>query len=280
MQSRLLFALLLWTPTTAAADCVINPSLKCIEYIVNSKPCVDLSARGCNYSKVKDTTNLVWYRCDSAHSSSCQQKKLISTTDGNGYFHLSPETGLLCFSNLNKTLTGIYCYKEMENPPCNPIQIVIVGTYNHTSYQSIALLFSVAEKPAIKATMSNVTVVTGGVAEWQNIAILQCDIPVRGCPPASVYWRYGSREEEPEKLSNNSHHTIITKHNVTKLIISDASVNDSDKYECVVNDMYYTKSYADVINLTVSREHHNHCIQFCTDQLCRCCSTKYYCITL
>ena len=113
--------------------------------------------------------------------------------------------------------------------------------------------------------MSNVTVVTGGVAE-QNVAILQCDIAKMGCPLATVYWRY-VRGQEEEELRNNSHYTIITKHNVTKLIISDVSVNDHGKYECVINDMYYTKHYNDSINLTISREYYIISLRTC-DQLC------------
>ena len=138
MQRRLLLALLLWIPvhnvTKAAAECVINPSVKCVEYIVNStkssKLCLNLSGRWCN---TPNTSNIVWYRyhCDGAFSSSCQQTERLDTV-GSDYFRLSPVTGLLCFSKLNRTLTGVYCYKEMKNSTCNPIQVVIVGTCNHT----------------------------------------------------------------------------------------------------------------------------------------------------
>lgn len=106
----------------------------------------------------------------------------------------------------------------------------------------------VTEKPTIKATVKNVTVVTGGIAE-QNIAILQCDRPMLGCPLALVHWSYGGYS-----LSNSSHYTIITNSNYTKLIISGVNVNDSGKYECGVMDKNTGIPYTDHINLTVSSE--------------------------
>ena len=110
------------------------------------------------------------------------------------------------------------------------------------------MTFVITEKPTIKATVKNVTVVTGGIAE-QNIAILQCDRPMLGCPPAPVHWSYGGYS-----LSNSSHYTIITISNYTKLIISGVNVNDSGMYECRVTDKNTGIPYTDHISLTVSSE--------------------------
>ena len=120
------------------------------------------------------------------------------------------------------------------------------------------MTFIITEKPTIKATVknvtvviggNNVTVVTGGIAE-QNIAILQCDRPMLGCPPAPVHWRY----KDKDSLSNSSHYTIITNSNYTKLIISGVNVNDSGMYECGITDRNTGIPYSDHINLTVSSE--------------------------
>ena len=102
------------------------------------------------------------------------------------------------------------------------------------------------ETPEMKAVRSNVTVVTGGIVE-QNIANLQCNRPVEGCPTAHINWRY-----KQHLLNNTSHFTIITTANFTQLTINNVSVSDSGKYECEVIDGSNGQRYSEEINLTVS----------------------------
>lgn len=108
------------------------------------------------------------------------------------------------------------------------------------------LLF--VETPKIKAMKSNVTVVTGGIAE-QNTAILQCNRPVEGCPSGHIIWKY-----EQHTLSNNSRFMVITTSNTTKLIINNVNVNDSGKYECEVIDLSNGGQYSERVHLNVTSE--------------------------
>jgi len=87
--------------------------------------------------------------------------------------------------------------------------------------------------------------ITGGIAE-QNTAILQCDRPVEGCP-VKIQWKH-----EQHILSSNSHFTIITTANFTKLIISNVSINDNGLYQCEAVDEYEGMVYTEQIHLTVS----------------------------
>ena len=100
------------------------------------------------------------------------------------------------------------------------------------------------EKPEIKA-VSNVTMVTGGIAE-QNIAMLQCDRPAEGCP-ATIQWRY-----KEHILSGTGRFTILTTLAFTKLIIKNVSIDDAGIYECKVLDGYDGKEYTEQISLIVS----------------------------
>ena len=118
----------------------------------------------------------------------------------------------------------------------------IICVCNYT----LATAHNYVETPTIRA-VSNVTIVTGGIAE-QDVAILQCDRPVEGCPPGSIRWKH-----KGDVLNNASHFTIITTVNYSKLIISDVSAEDSGVYECEVMDNYNNQiAHTEQINLTVS----------------------------
>lgn len=122
-----LFITLLANLHTEAVTGCTPGNVTCTEYIVKSKRCLNLS--GCmNY--VSYTSSVpVWYRCESTRllindssAALCQRREVINTT---GNIHVTAE-GRLCFSELNKTYTGYYCY-EMANSTCNPVQVVVVG---------------------------------------------------------------------------------------------------------------------------------------------------------
>ena len=105
--------------TVAFTGCTLD-NVTCTEYIVKSKPCLNLSGCMINY-----VPSMVWYRCQTTNDSSaalCQGRQVINTT---GNIYVTPE-GRLCFSELNKTYTGLYCY-EMANATCYPVQVVVVG---------------------------------------------------------------------------------------------------------------------------------------------------------
>ena len=112
--------------TVALTDCTLG-NVTYTEYIVKSKPCLNLS--GCmNY--VSHTSSVAWYRCESTalltndpSAALCQGREVISTEGRNIYVNAE---GRLCFSELNKAYTGLYCY-EIANSTCNPVQVVVVG---------------------------------------------------------------------------------------------------------------------------------------------------------
>ena len=118
------------------------------------------------------------------------------------------------------------------------------------------------EKPKIKA-VSNVTVVTSAIVE-QNIAMLQCDRPVEGCP-ATIRWKY-----EEHTLSNTGRFTIITTPTFTRLIIRNVSVDDGGIYECEVLDGYDGKEYTEQISLIVSSKELIVNALCCIEMLYRC----------
>ena len=91
------------------------------------------------------------------------------------------------------------------------------------------------------------TVVTGGIAE-QNIAMLQCDRTVEGCPATIQPWKYNKHTLS----SDTSRYTIITTPAFTRLIINNVTVNDSGIYECEVLDEYDGEEYTEQISLIVS----------------------------
>ena len=120
-------------------DCALDNGVTCTEYIVKSKPCLNLS--GCmNYltaDSLADSTSVIWYRCESTRllrkndSSrlSCQRGEVpinAGTGSNSSPLYVTSE-GRLCFRELNKTFTGLYCYKTKANSTCNPVQVVVVG---------------------------------------------------------------------------------------------------------------------------------------------------------
>lgn len=128
MRTKPLLLALLLNALHTVIPCSLD-GVQCTIYLkaeLDREACLNLYYDECDRT-VQDTTG-VWYRCKetdlSTNGSSCQQTNQQINTS-NGPVHL--RDGRLCFTELNATYTGLYCYQRMENSTCMLVQVLKVG---------------------------------------------------------------------------------------------------------------------------------------------------------